>query len=65
MDFDELMASVQEMDDIIKRKRIMDKVEAVAKVNNVFEYQYDSDQYQVADYWRVLDMKPRQRSRRL
>ena len=35
---------------------MMDKVEAVAKVNNVFEYQYDSDQYQVADYWRVLDM---------
>ena len=35
---------------------MMDKGEAVAKVNNVFEYQYDSDQYQVADYWRVLDM---------
>ena len=34
----------------------MDKYKTVTKVNNVFEYQYDSDQYQVADYWRVLDM---------
>ena len=33
----------------------MDKYEAVEKVNNLFEYEYDKDQYKVADYWRVLD----------
>jgi len=34
----------------------MNKYEAVVQVNKVFEYQYDKDQYRVADYWRILDM---------
>ena len=33
----------------------MDKHQAVEKVNSLFEYQYDSEQYNVADYWRILD----------
>lgn len=33
----------------------MNKHDAVEKVNNLFEYEYDKDQYKVADYWRVLD----------
>ena len=34
----------------------MNKMEAVQKVNSLFEYQFDKDQYNVADYWRVLDV---------
>lgn len=34
----------------------MDKIKAVEKVNSLFEYEYDKDQYQAADYWRVLDV---------
>lgn len=34
----------------------MNKMEAVQKVNSLFEYEFDKDQYNVADYWRVLDV---------
>lgn len=34
----------------------MDKFEAVEKVNSLFEYEFDKEQYNAADYWRVLDV---------
>lgn len=32
------------------------RFQAVEKVNNLFVYQYDTEQYNAADYWRVLDV---------
>ena len=34
----------------------MNKFEAVEKVNGLFEYEFDKEQYNAADYWRVLDV---------
>jgi len=34
----------------------MDKFKAVEKVNSLFEYEYDKNQYKIADYWRILDV---------
>ena len=34
----------------------MDKHQAVERVNNLFEYEYDTTQYNASDYWRVLDV---------
>ena len=34
----------------------MDKVEAVQKVNKLFQYEADKEQYNASDYWRVLDV---------
>lgn len=34
----------------------MDKYEAVNKVNSLFVYEYDTVQYDAADYWRILDV---------
>ena len=32
------------------------RFQAVEKVNSLFVYKYDKDQYNMADYWRVLDV---------
>jgi predicted transglutaminase-like cysteine proteinase len=34
----------------------MNKIDAVEKVNSLFEYELDKEQYNAADYWRVLDV---------
>jgi predicted transglutaminase-like cysteine proteinase len=34
----------------------MNKHQAIEKVNSLFEYQLDKEQYNAADYWRVLDV---------
>lgn len=34
----------------------MNKKDAVEKVNSLFEYELDKEQYNAADYWRVLDV---------
>lgn len=34
----------------------MNKIDAVEKVNSLFEYELDKEQYNASDYWRVLDV---------
>ena len=35
---------------------ILNRFQAVTRVNDLFVYEYDTVQYDAADYWRVLDV---------